>query len=161
MDPAAIFGGVTGHLSVAQACARMALIFLYGLALVRFAGRRVFGKWAALDIVVSVMIGSNLSRAATGNAALLPTMAESALLLLLHWGSAQAAARFSWIAWLVEGRQIVLGRDGTIDDAKRRRHGVSEGDLREALRRDGLREIGQTQEVALEPSGRLGVIRAE
>jgi hypothetical protein len=34
------------------------------------AGRRVFGRWAALDIVVAIVVGSNLSRALTGAAQL-------------------------------------------------------------------------------------------
>jgi uncharacterized membrane protein YcaP (DUF421 family) len=37
------------------------------LAIVRFVGRRVFGEWAALDIIVSIVVGSNLSRALTGS----------------------------------------------------------------------------------------------
>ena len=45
-----IFGGAA-PIGWAQECARAALIFFYGLALVRLAGRRVFGKWAALDIM--------------------------------------------------------------------------------------------------------------
>ena len=61
------------------------MIFVFGLALVRLAGRRVFGKWAALDIVVSIIIGSNLSRALTGNAPLWGTLAGTALLMALHW----------------------------------------------------------------------------
>ena len=35
--------GVTGQVTWAQECARAVLIFVYGLALVRLAGRRVFG----------------------------------------------------------------------------------------------------------------------
>lgn len=50
-----------------QDCARAVLVFICGLVLVRIAGRRVFGQWSALEIVVSIIIGSNLSRALTGS----------------------------------------------------------------------------------------------
>lgn len=63
------FGG-TGQITWWQETARALLVFSYGLALVRIAGRRIFGKWSALDIIVSVIVGSNLSRALTGSAAL-------------------------------------------------------------------------------------------
>ena len=60
-----IFGPL-GHLTWWQECNRALVVFIYGLAIMRVAGRRVFGKWAALDIIVSVIVGSNLSRALTG-----------------------------------------------------------------------------------------------
>jgi uncharacterized membrane protein YcaP (DUF421 family) len=80
---ATIFGE-TSHVSIAQECARAGLVFGYGLVAVRIAGRRVFGKWSAVDIVVSIMIGSNLSRAITGSAPLWGTLAASTLILALH-----------------------------------------------------------------------------
>lgn len=55
--------GPTGHVTGWQECDRALVVFIYGLAIVRIVGRRVFGKWAALDIIVSVIVGSNLSRA--------------------------------------------------------------------------------------------------
>src|SRR3954454_16935665 len=80
----AIFGSGS-DLAWYQECARAAVIFVYGLALVRIAGRRIFGKWSALDIVVSIIIGSNLSRTLTGNAQLWGTLAATTLLVALHW----------------------------------------------------------------------------
>ena len=70
MNWAAAIFGVDAHLSWAQECARAVLVFAYGLLLVRVAGRRIFGKWSALDIIVSIVVGSNLSRALTGSAEL-------------------------------------------------------------------------------------------
>lgn len=58
-----------------------------GSPAVRIAGKRVFGKWAALDIIVSIMAGSNLSRALTGNAPLGGTLAATSLLMGLHYCS--------------------------------------------------------------------------
>ena len=135
----------------------MAVIFVFGLLLVRGAGRRIFGRWAALDITVAIILGSNLSRAATGNAAMIPTILQSLLLVLLHYLLAQGAARFAWIARLVEGPEILLGRGGRIDERIRKRHGVSQLDLKEALHEKGIEEVSETASVALETSGKLGV----
>ena len=84
--------GSTGHISWWQECVRAIAIFAYGLILVRLAGRRIFGRWAALDIVVAIIIGSNLSRALTGNAPFGGTLAACALLVALHWVLAQGVA---------------------------------------------------------------------
>lgn len=152
----AIFGA-KGHLSMAQEAARAVLIFAYGLALVRIAGRRVFGKWSALDIIVSIVIGSNLSRALTGSAPLAGTLVASALVMVLHWVLAVAAAKWRWASILLEGRPIDLLRDGRVSHARRIRHGVSDADLEEAMRAKGIGAADAVQAITLEPSGKLNI----
>lgn len=153
-----IFGS-HGSLTMAQECARAALIFAFGLLLVRIAGRRVFGKWPALDIIVSIIIGSNLSRTLTGNAPLVGTLVASTLLMALHWLLALAAARWSGVSHLLEGRSIELGTDGKISDGVRVRHAVSEADLNQALRSKGLRTAEEAKLIVLEPSGAIDVLK--
>jgi uncharacterized membrane protein YcaP (DUF421 family) len=152
-----IFGPDKG-LSWEQECARAVLIFFYGLLLVRIAGRRVFGRWSAIDIVVSIIVGSNLSRALTGNAPLWGTLAATTALMLLHWALAQGAARVRWISRLLEGAPIRLAEEGEADKAKLRRHGVSLADIHEALRDKGLEHVSQTKLVSLEPSGKVTIL---
>src|ERR687885_300502 len=101
--------GPTGHITWAQECARALVVFIYGLALVRVAGRRVFGKWAALDIIVSIVVGSNLSRALTGSADLGGTLAATTLLMALHWILSHLAASFPTLSRVFEGRPVNLG----------------------------------------------------
>jgi uncharacterized membrane protein YcaP (DUF421 family) len=153
-----IFGD-HGSLTMAQECARAVLIFAFGLLLVRLAGRRVFGKWSALDIIVSIIIGSNLSRTLTGNAPLWGTLLASTLLMALHWLLALAAARWSAVSHLLEGRSIELGRDGRVSDDVRVRHAVSEADLNQALRSKGLRTPEEAKLIVLEPSGAIDVLK--
>lgn len=149
--------GTAPHLTAWQECARAALIFAYGLLLMRISGRRTFGKWSALDIVVSIMLGSSLSRALTGNAPLLGTMGASAVLVLLHWVLAQAAARSTRLARFIEGTAIELSRGGQLDRRARLRHSVSVADLDEALRETGVEGVTETAWIILEPSGKITV----
>lgn len=151
--------GTTGDVDALQECARAILIFCYGLVLVRLAGRRVFGKWAALDIVVSIVIGSNLSRALTGGAELGGTLLATTVLLLLHWVFGHAAARWSWLSQMVEGNAVRLGAEGTVDTAALQRHAVTEADLREALHNAGITEASGTRLIVLEPSGKISVLK--
>ena len=153
--------GTTGHVDGMQECLRGLLLFAYGLVVLRVAGRRVFGKWSALDFIVSVMIGSNLSRALTGNAPLWGTMAATTLLLALHWLLARAAAHSTRLSRLLEGHAIPLGRRGTVHAAALRRHGVSGADIEQALRAAGLESASGTRLVVLEPSGKISVLRAD
>lgn len=151
--------GHAGAVAPAQECARALLIFAYGVLMVRLLGRRVFGKWAALDIIVSIIIGSNLSRALTGNAPLFGTIAATSVVFGVHWALAQAAARSSrWSHW-IEGRPTELARDGAPIQKNLRRWSISEADVNEALRQRGTQSLDEVAVLLLEPSGSISVVR--
>lgn len=154
--------GVFGQgkdLSIAQECARALLVFAYGFAAVRIVGRRVFGKWAALDIVVSIIVGSSLSRTLTGSAPMAGTLGATTLLLTLHWCLAQAACRHPSLSRLIEGRSYRVAHKGERDLGALHRWSISEADIAEALRQKGLTELSQADEVILEPSGGISVLK--
>jgi len=151
--------GTKDHVDLAQECARAALIFFFGLILLRLAGRRISGKWSGLDIIVSVLIGSNLSRALTGTAPLLGTLAACAVLVALHWLTSHLAALRPWLSHLLEGKPIMLASDGRLDRRQVVKRAISEADLNENLRAAGIEDIGTTRKVVLEPSGRLTVLK--
>jgi uncharacterized membrane protein YcaP (DUF421 family) len=154
-----LFGQSTGNLTWWQESLRAVVIFVYGLVLVRLSGRRAFGKWSALDIIVSIMVGSNLSRALTGGAPFIPTIVATTIMMALHWLVAQATARSPRISRLVEGRAEVLGRAGKLLHDQLLRNAISQNDVDEALRKSGLDDPAQTRQVTLEPSGQITVLK--
>jgi uncharacterized membrane protein YcaP (DUF421 family) len=151
--------GPTGHVTWAQECARAALIFFYGLVLVRIAGRRVFGQWTALDIIVGIVTGSTLSRALTGNADLFGTLAATTLLMALHWTLAHVSARSPAWSRLLEGPPIRLAEKGHVDRDLLKRHAVSQASLEQALRSAGVENPTAARLIVLEPSGKISVLK--
>jgi uncharacterized membrane protein YcaP (DUF421 family) len=156
-----IFGS-TDHVSAAQACARAAVIFFYGLVLLRLSGRRTFAEMSALDTIIIIVAGSVLSRAVTGSAPMDTVMAGAGMLILLHWLTAHLLARNERLANLVEGAPIILARDGVVDDEARKKSKIAASEIDEALREhglDGAEELGKARKLTLERSGRISVIR--
>jgi uncharacterized membrane protein YcaP (DUF421 family) len=149
------------HVDAAQMAARTVVVFGYGLLLVRLFGRRMFGKWSALDVIVSLIVGSSLSRALTGSAPLWETLLAMGLLMLMHWVLAHAAARSGALSRLFEGRESLLGRDGAVDPRALKRHAVSATDLLESLRQAGIDDASQARLIVLEPSGKITVLTKE
>lgn len=141
-----------------QMSVRALVIFAIGLAFVRLAGERVFGKWGALDILLAIIIGSNLSRTITGGAPFVPTLAATAVLIGAHALLAYAALWWSPLGGLLKGRPSQLVADGEIDWRAMRRHGVGRGDLEQALRRAGQADTRAVQAAFLERSGDISVI---
>lgn len=152
--------GVTNHLEWWQEVPRAVVIFAFGLILLRLSGRRAFARWSALDIVVSIIVGSSLSRALTGSAPLGGTLLAMTLFASMHWLLARSAARSARLARLIEGGAVILGQSGTVSQRQLRRHNISTTDLQEALRKEGVADPGKTRQITLEPSGNITVITA-
>lgn len=137
---------------------RALIVFAFGLVAIRLFGRRAFGKQSALDIVLAIVIGSNLSRAITANAALVPTLCATMLLVALYWLMNRLAARFHAFGVLMKGKPAFLVRGGRPDAAEMRRHGVSHGDLEEAARLSGHAAVDELEEAVLERSGEISTV---
>lgn len=152
-----IFGTKNG-VSAAQECARAVLVFVYGFGAMRLMGRRILGKWSAIDILLSVVIGSILGRAITGGAPLGGTILASCVLMCLHWIIGKAAARSDQLSKLFEGSSVLLGRDGQINDLARRSYSISNVDVLEALHEKGLSSIEQADRIIVEPNGKITVL---
>ncbi|TPW32835.1 DUF421 domain-containing protein [Pararhizobium mangrovi] len=154
----ALIGTDAHHILWWQECVRAVLAFVLGLAMIRLLGRRAFGEQTPLDILVAVIMGSNLSRAMTANAAFFPTIAASFVLLLVYWLFAHAAARWHPLGFIIKGTSVTLVSDGELDRGAMRRHGVSEADLAEAARRSAIAGVDELHEARLERSGKISVI---
>jgi uncharacterized membrane protein YcaP (DUF421 family) len=155
--------GAEHDVSVIQMCARAALIFVYGLIMLRISGRRTFAQLSVLDLVVSFIVGSALSRAMTGSVPLAAVLAAVAVLVGLHVVVSYAIAVSTGFSRLVEGTPVCIVKDGVIDDTARRSQMISLVDLDETLRGKGLAglvEIAKAKSMTLEPSGKISVVRA-
>jgi uncharacterized membrane protein YcaP (DUF421 family) len=150
--------GETNHIEWWQEVPRAFVVFVFGLILLRLSGRRAFARWSALDIIVSIIMGSSLSRALTGSAPLGGTMLAMILFAFLHWMLARMAARSKNFAQLVEGSPAILGRSGAVFESEMRRHNISETDMQEALRKEGVADAAKTRQITLEPSGVITVL---
>jgi uncharacterized membrane protein YcaP (DUF421 family) len=142
-----------------QMTVRAAVVFVYGVIVLRIAGRKAFGKNSALDIVLSIIIGSILSRTVTGNSPMIPSLVASTALVALHYLLSRASARYRWLDHLSKGRAHLVVHDGKPFADRLRRGEMSEDDLMEGLRLHG--KVAALDKVALaylERNGDLSVI---
>jgi uncharacterized membrane protein YcaP (DUF421 family) len=140
-----LIGPDNGDATALQLSVRAGLLLLFGIGCIRLAGRRTFAQSSPLDIVVAIVIGSNISRVMTGRAAF------HRLLLM-------AALRWHGVGRLLKGEPVAIIRDGQSDEAAMARHGLSRADLLESLR---LKNVERPETVALamiERNGRISVV---
>lgn len=122
-------------LGAGQIALRAAIIYLFGMIIVRFGGdRRFIGKHAAFDVILSIILGSTLSRAINGAAPFFGTLGGAAVLVALHWLVAALACRFEPLDPMIKGHSRILIQDGQISRKALRDYHISQKDLESALR---------------------------
>ncbi len=158
LEAALGLGREAKDITVLQMALRAAVTFAVTLVIVRLGKKRLMGGNTAFDVIVGVIIGSTVSRGLTGNAPLASTLAAAAAIVAMHWTVSALAMRGRWFSRLAKGEPVLLVSGGHIDtDALRRAH-MTEGDLEEALRSQGMSDIESVAEARLERSGRVSVI---
>jgi uncharacterized membrane protein YcaP (DUF421 family) len=154
-----LIGEEPGHIAWWQMSNRAVLVFVYAVLLYRLAPRRSFANLSAFDIILTVIVGSALSRSLTGNAPVLPTLAATAALVVLHTIFSVLAPRSEAFSWLSKGRPIRLISDGTIDWSVARRNLLGPRDIEEQLRLKGLNRLEQVDEAYLERNGQISIVK--
>ena len=139
--------------------ARAAIVYLVTLVMVRLGDKRFLGKSSAFDVIIGIMLGSVVSRAINGGAAVLPSLASGAVLVALHWLLAAAAFRSDWFGYAVKGRPRLLVKDGQIDWRAMAASHVGQHDLEGALRSHaGDDRVEHVARAYLERSGDISVL---
>ena len=149
-------------LTLAQMLLRTLIVYLTALVVVRLGEKRFFGKSTAFDLVLSIILGSVISRAINGSAPFFPTLAASLALVGIHWLLAALAFHSDRFGNLIKGQARILIRDGELKWEAMRSSHLSEQDLRSALRvQSQIEEPSGVKVARLERSGSISVIPVE
>ena len=152
-----LIGDNNGPISLSQMLARAFVVFCFGLLLLRITTPRLFGKATPVDIILTVIIGSNLSRTLTGNAPFYEVMVTTAFLVGLHAGITWLAARWKPLADLIKGKPRVLVSDGEIDEESLKRYAIGRRDLLAAVHAEGGTALTDIEHATLERDGEIEI----
>jgi uncharacterized membrane protein YcaP (DUF421 family) len=153
--------GVQGEqLEAVQMGLRAVVVYVVTVFIVRLGKKRFMGGTTAFDVILGIMLGATASRGITGSAPMIPALAASVVLLVMHWLFSAAAMRVPGFGWAIKGGPAVLVRDGEIDWKTMRKVHVTEDDLMQDLRSKGVSGLGDVAEVRMERSGQLSVVKS-
>lgn len=158
----ALFGGDAESLNLLQILARTAVIYLFGIALVRIGKSRFIGRHTAFDTVLAIVIGSLLSRAVTETGLFYKLLLSCLLLVSLHWLFSRIAAYSDHFGASIKGAERIIIKDGEVKKEALRQSHLSQNDLLQALRLNAhLGDPGKVKEARLERNGDISVILRE
>lgn len=155
-----LLGLDSSSLTAGQMCMRALVVYIAALLMVRLVGNlRFAGKYAAIDIILSITLGSTLSRAINGSVAFFPSLLACTVLVTLHWLLATLTYRSRPLESLIKGQPLTLMEDGQIRHSALRSTHLTEQDLQMVLRSSAsLTELGQVSLAVLEPNGNISII---
>ncbi len=155
-----IFFGHGTDLNSLQMSARAVLIFFITLLLLRIAGIRTFGKKSAFDNVITILLGSILSRAVVGASPFLATSVGCLAFVLVHRLLAFLSFRNDWIGRLIKGEKSSLYTRGKENEANMKGAHISQKDLLEGIRlKINENSFEAVEEIFIERNGELSVIK--
>ncbi|MEQ8758015.1 MAG: DUF421 domain-containing protein [Coleofasciculus sp. G1-WW12-02] len=154
------FGLEAQTLNVWQMGLRAAVIYGTALIMVRVIGdRRFIGKYAAMDVLLGVVLGSTLSRAINGAAPYFETLGAALVLVGMHGLVSALAFHVERFDVWVKGKPRTLIREGHVIYQAMRKSHISYRDLESSLRLKGkITEATQVEMARLESNGEISII---
>jgi uncharacterized membrane protein YcaP (DUF421 family) len=137
---------------------RTVVMYLYTVGLVRLLGKRGVGQLAPFELVIIIALGS-----AVGDPMLHPDVGllqgffVITCIVLLQRALTVATARSDGLERLIESEPARVVKDGRVETAQIAKERMHPDELFEALREQGVENLGAVREAFLEPSGRVSV----
>ncbi len=147
------------ELSIAEKVIRPVLVYLFLVIVVRLAGRRQLAQLNSFDLVVLMMLANTVQNATIGNDnSMVGGLIGVSALLLVNALVVRFLYRRPQIDRLLEGGPVTLIKDGEVVRDNLDREAITEEELMEAVRKQGLAALGQVAEAVLETGGVISVV---
>ncbi|WP_433543681.1 DUF421 domain-containing protein (plasmid) [Streptomyces sp. CA-294286] len=142
------------RVAVMAVCAYAALIVV-----VRLSGKRTLAKMNAFDLVVTVALGSTLATILLNRSVSLAEGALAlALLVILQFVNAKAAVRYRSFRRVIKAEPSLLLSEGRMLTEAMARQRITESEVLQAIRSQGIGAVEDVTAVVLETDGRFSVL---
>lgn len=139
--------------------ARVAIIYIVLLVLVRVSGKRTVGQFTPFDLLVVMLLSEAVSSGLSGGEDSVTGALLSAVTLMgLNLGIAALTARSLKVQKLVEGNPVLVGRDGKLFEDTLRKSHVPICDMEQALRESDC-DLADMKFAFLEADGGISILK--
>lgn len=136
--------------------ARVSIVYLAVLVMVRVTGKRQLGQLAPMDLLTVLLLAETVAPSLIGEEfSIQAGLIAAATLLALTYLNGWLAYRFPGFERAAEGSPRILIRNGKLDREVMRREQVTHQEIGTALRRNGLASAAQVSLCMIEPDGEL------
>jgi uncharacterized membrane protein YcaP (DUF421 family) len=141
-------------LPILEKLARPVIVYLVLVVLLRIFGKRELAQLNPFDLVVLLSLSNTVQNAIIGDDNSVTGGVIGAFgLLAINWLVVRVLFRSPRLTRLLEGRSILLIRDGQIDADAMKREALSREELLSVIHRQGFEDIHKVRKCQLEPNG--------
>ena len=145
-----------------QLVVRAAIVYVVLFALIRLSGKHTLGELSIFDLIVVIVLGSAVRTSLIGNdKSLQGGLIVVAVLLLLDWISTWLATHFARGDRWLQGRPVLLARDGELFDDVLKRCKIPRSNFVSSMLKHGCRVLQMVELAILEPNGSITVQKRE
>ena len=138
---------------------RAAVVYIVLLAMVRVSGKRTVGQFTPFDLVVVMLLSEAVSGSINAqDESLAGGLIAAATLIALDMAIALGSSRSRRFDAVVEGKPVLVGRDGVLYDDVLKRERVPRSDVEKALR-DADCEIEDMRMAIIEADGNINIMK--
>lgn len=138
---------------------RGTIVYLSLFIMLRVILKRESGTVGITDLLVVVLLADAAQNAMAGSYS---SITDGLLLVatIIFWSYALDALgyRFAFIQWLVRPPAIQLVKEGKMIRKNMRKEFITEAELTQMLRQQGVEDIGRVEKAFMEGDGRISVI---
>lgn len=139
--------------------ARAALVYLALLVLMRLSGKRTVGQFTPFDLLVVMLISEGVSESLHGSDTSVPAgLLIAGTVILLDVIAAWFSSHSRKADEVLQGRAVLIGKDGKILEDVLKRERVAIEDVFRALRVEDC-EVGDMRRAYLEADGEISILR--
>ncbi|MBP7564732.1 MAG: DUF421 domain-containing protein [Burkholderiaceae bacterium] len=139
--------------------ARVAIVYVALIVLVRVSGKRTVGQFTPFDLLMVVLLSEGVSNGMQGGEdSVAGALVIAVALVSLNLGVAYVTARSQRAHDFIEGVPILIGRDGRLFDDVLRSNHVPVADVLQALREADC-ELQQVRLAFLEADGKISILK--
>ena len=147
------------ELSIAEKILRPMLVYAFLVVAVRLAGRRELAQLNSFDLVVLMMLANTVQNATIGNDnSLVGGLIGVSALLLINYVVVRFLYGHPAIDRLLEGSPVELIRGGKVLSKRLRSEAITEEELMEAIRKQGLGSAAEVDRAVLETGGAISIV---
>ncbi len=133
-------------------------VYAFLIVMLRLTGSRQVGQLSPLDLILLLILSNAVQNSMNaGDNSLIGGLISAFTLIMLNWVVSYGSYRSKKLESIVDGRPLVLVRDGRIVEEVLSREQITRMELETALRLAGSFKTSDVKLALLEPNGHVSV----
>lgn len=138
---------------------RSLAVYVFMLVAIRLTGKKELSQLNTTDVVLILLISNAVQNAMVGSdSSLLGGLVAAAVLFALNFILKKLMYRSTWFRNLISEKPEILVHNGKLDFQKLARLGITDEELREAMREHGVEKYKEVKLAIMETDGNISII---